>query len=198
MRRFPGDPPKNMSPSIPPEVLVEVDPLLLSRALFPAIFLLRKRTGCSLATAVEQLTWRSQELETLHPAFGEAEAARRWRESAPEAWRARAREALDALARPPVVIEVQWDGDSFGWSLDVFAILPGASAAHPRFTCVPLVTMRPSGPTMGDARALAIEVGQWAQERWSSLFYFPALEESPDEPRWWDTLPAEPGDDAGS
>lgn len=76
-----------MSPSIPPEVLVEVDPLLLSREFFAAIFLLRERTGCTLAMALEQLTGRSQELETLPPAFGEAETARRWRERAPEAWR---------------------------------------------------------------------------------------------------------------
>ncbi|MFY1825180.1 hypothetical protein ACN47A_04650 [Myxococcus fulvus] len=187
-----------MSPSIPPEVLVEVDPLLLSRELFAAIFLLRERTGCSLATALEQLTWRSEELETLHPAFGEAEAARRWRERSPEAWRAEAREALDALPRPPLAIEVQWDGDTWGWCLEVFAILPGASTAHPRFTCVPLVTMRPEGEGRSDARKVAIEVGRWAQERWGSLFYFPSPAESPDEPRWWDTLPAEPGDGAGS
>ncbi|MCP3059717.1 hypothetical protein LXT21_13100 [Myxococcus sp. K38C18041901] len=187
-----------MSPSIPPEVLVEVDPLLLSREFFAAIFLLRERTGCTLATALEQLTCRSGELETLHPAFGEAEAKRRWKERSPEAWRAKAREALDALPRPPVAIEVQWDGDSLGWCLDVFAILPGASTAHPRFTCAPLVTMRPEVLGSGDARAVALEVGQWAQERWGTLLYFPSPAESLDEPRWWDTLPTEPGDGAGS
>ncbi|WP_246356865.1 hypothetical protein [Pyxidicoccus fallax] len=161
--------------------------------------LLKERMGWGLPEALEQVTYRTETLKALHPAFREAEEAREWRESTPEGWRAQAREQLDALDRAPVALEAHWDGDTTGWFLVVDAILPGASPEHPRYTRVRVAWMRGKD---GDFRLftgavppwpesqVAREIGRMARERWGIPFHFP----SPDEPSdtttpWWDLEP---------
>lgn len=179
---------------LPPELRAELDELILQQRHIQALKLLREHVGTSLREATE-LFWRyDQWLEDHWPVLAKerAEAAD------PQRWKEQALAKLEALERAPVALEAHWDGDEFWW-LCLFAVLPGASREHPRFTRVPLGVFGRRGREvrLSDGSApswpesvVAKEVAAWAQASWGVPFHFP----SPDTPdfddsAWWDTAP---------
>ena len=123
-------------------------------------------------------------------------AAAREPPPSPALWLETAKRKLDELRCAPVALEAIWDGDTTGWFLLVFAILPEPSEMHPRFTAVWLVSMRGAG---GDSRLftgqvppwpeteVAREIGRLAAARWRVPFHFPSPDKPElDDPRWWD------------
>ncbi|MBN9685197.1 MULTISPECIES: hypothetical protein [unclassified Corallococcus] len=165
------------------DLLSEADALIMSGETIRAIRFLKERMQCGLSDAVELLDIRSQELEEINESWRQSKLAYR-QTLTPEYWRTHALASMEALPRPPLALEALWDGDSFGWMLELNAILPGASRAHPRFTAVCLVLMRGPSDHMIE---VALETGRIAQERWKIALYLPSHEPSIDTPRWWDS-----------
>ncbi|AGC43703.1 hypothetical protein MYSTI_02387 [Myxococcus stipitatus DSM 14675] len=59
--------PPDMSRAIAPEIFDQVDALLLRREHIAVVFHLMQQTGYALGTSIEQVSLRSQELESLPP-----------------------------------------------------------------------------------------------------------------------------------
>ncbi|MHA7631150.1 hypothetical protein [Corallococcus sp. M7] len=173
-----------MSPrKIRADLLSKADELIMSGEMFRAIRHIREGMQCGISDALEMIDIRSQELEKTHESWRQSRLAYR-QTLTPEYWRAHALASLEALPSPPLAIEALWDGDSYGWMLNLHAILPGASREHPRFTAVCLVLMRGPSEHMSE---VALEIGRIAQERWRITLYLPSREPSIDAPRWWDS-----------
>jgi hypothetical protein len=100
---------------------------------------------------------------------------------------------LRAMAGRPLAFEALWDGDSDGWSLSVFAVLPGAGEAY---QAVHLWTSNEPG---GDFRVFRGLVPPWPEaEKAARLgaelsaefgvpFHFPSPRHPEEDcPRWWE------------
>lgn len=149
-----------------------VDELLRRRATLPAVVRFREdapantRPGLheTLESALERARWLQERGEVdpppTPPSMAEMVA------------KARAAEA------PVRVVEVLWDGDTFGWIQDLVAIVERPGPHHPRYDEVALWAYRDRN---------AVEAGKAVAERLGVPFHA-AQPDVPDIdlPRWWD------------
>lgn len=105
------------------------------------------------------------------------------------------REKIQAAGAKVVAIEAQWDGDTGGWFLEMFAILDRASSHHPRYDSLWLCGLSEAGdirlfegavPPWPEA-AYATELGEALAAELGVPFYFPSPTIPEDQcARWWD------------
>ena len=106
-----------------------------------------------------------------------------------------------AIGASVAAIEADWDGDSFGWMVDLYAIVERPSRHHARFDEVRLAIIRhgddlrvfngqvPPWPEVAQAR----RIGEAVAARLGVPFHFTDPDASDiGLPRWWDTQPAAP------
>jgi hypothetical protein len=178
--------------AIDPRLLEQLDKLLCTNRLIPAIALLRREGGQQpppdLYETQDLLIERRAELDRqglLEPV-------------PPPPATAQLIEKAEAVTARILAIEAFWDGDTQGWFVVLVAIVRRPGAYHDRFDEVPLTVLRHGGdirlftgqvPPWPEAQQ-AIEQGQAVAQHLGVPFHFASPEKPDDElPRWWETQP---------
>jgi hypothetical protein len=102
---------------------------------------------------------------------------------------------INAIPERVVAVEARWDGDTYGWLVELLAIIERPSEHHPRFDEICLAVLcrydvlTPSSGPPRPGAADAIHFGRTVARTLDIPFYF-SSPDTPDIdlPRWWDTL----------